>query len=224
MRVDNAFRSALATSDLERTDRWRSTHSKILSAARLEFGASGYARANTIEIAAGAGVTERTLFRHFPSKASLFREAVVEPFHDYIETYVRRWRERGPGVQAPEPAVREFYSQLWDVLDDNRDLMVALAAARTFEDPDGTLFPDLTTELAAQLTGLENVMKAETGVRGWALDPAVLVRMMFGLVTTLSMHGEWLFGPGARPAREHLLDQLTVFTVHGMSGRSGRAE
>ncbi|OGA57695.1 MAG: hypothetical protein A3G81_04265 [Betaproteobacteria bacterium RIFCSPLOWO2_12_FULL_65_14] len=48
----------------------------ILRAATRIFGAKGYAAARTAEIAAAAGVTERTLFRYFPSKQSLYRRVM----------------------------------------------------------------------------------------------------------------------------------------------------
>jgi TetR/AcrR family transcriptional regulator len=45
----------------------------ILKAAARLFGAKGYDGARPAEIAAAAGVTERTLFRYFPTKESLYR-------------------------------------------------------------------------------------------------------------------------------------------------------
>jgi TetR/AcrR family transcriptional regulator len=48
----------------------------ILHAATQLFGAKGYRGARTAEIAALAGVTERTLFRYFPSKDQLYRRVM----------------------------------------------------------------------------------------------------------------------------------------------------
>ena len=45
----------------------------ILEAATLIFSEKGYEGARTAEIAAAAGVTERTLFRYFASKEKLYR-------------------------------------------------------------------------------------------------------------------------------------------------------
>ena len=50
----------------------------ILAAATQLFGDKGYDGARTAEIAARAGVTERTLFRYFPSKNQLY-ERVMFP-------------------------------------------------------------------------------------------------------------------------------------------------
>ena len=48
----------------------------ILAAATRLFGDKGYRGARTAEIAALAGVTERTLFRYFPSKDQLYRRVM----------------------------------------------------------------------------------------------------------------------------------------------------
>ncbi|HYY62372.1 MAG TPA: helix-turn-helix domain-containing protein, partial [Burkholderiales bacterium] len=48
----------------------------ILQAATTIFGARGYRDARTADIAAAAGVTERTLFRYFPTKDQLYRRVM----------------------------------------------------------------------------------------------------------------------------------------------------
>ena len=87
--------------------------------------------------------TVRVLFAHWVQPADggaeLFSEAVVTPFHDYIEHYVARWSQQPPGTLEPQAALRQFYSELLDLLDRDRQLVVALSAARAFEDPDGKI-------------------------------------------------------------------------------------
>ena len=48
----------------------------ILQAATQLFGEKGYSATRTAEIAAAAGVTERTLFSYFPSKEKLYRRVM----------------------------------------------------------------------------------------------------------------------------------------------------
>lgn len=45
----------------------------ILKAAKSVFAANGYEGAKTLQIAVAAGVSEALVFRHFPSKATLYR-------------------------------------------------------------------------------------------------------------------------------------------------------
>jgi TetR/AcrR family transcriptional regulator len=54
---------------------WREV--AILDAATQVFGAKGYKAARTADIASAAGVTERTLFRYFPTKEALYQRVMA---------------------------------------------------------------------------------------------------------------------------------------------------
>src|SRR4051812_28789744 len=49
----------------------------ILQAATRVFGTKGYKAARTADIAAAAGVTERTLFRYFATKEALYQRVMA---------------------------------------------------------------------------------------------------------------------------------------------------
>jgi AcrR family transcriptional regulator len=68
--------SALANSTNRHQLRRRSTHEALRQAALKSFARKGFTNVTVTELAAEAGVTERTFFRHFPTK-----EAVL--FQDY---------------------------------------------------------------------------------------------------------------------------------------------
>jgi AcrR family transcriptional regulator len=68
--------SALIKSTNRHQLRRRSTHEALRQAALKSFARKGFAKVTVTELAAEAGVTERTFFRHFPTK-----EAVL--FQDY---------------------------------------------------------------------------------------------------------------------------------------------
>lgn len=66
------------------------TKEKIMAAARELFEEKGFAAATTREIAARAGISEVTLFRHFESKRGLFNETLHSCFHPYaIDDYLK---------------------------------------------------------------------------------------------------------------------------------------
>ncbi len=68
----------------------RDTRSNILAAARELFEKRGFAAATTKDIAALAGVSEVTLFRHFPTKRALFDETLHSCLHpSTIEEYLK---------------------------------------------------------------------------------------------------------------------------------------
>src|SRR6516225_7103387 len=68
----------------------------LLDAARTLFARQDYRGTTTREIAQVAGVTEHLLFRHFGSKAALFREALVVPFTSFVDDFGRTWQSIVP--------------------------------------------------------------------------------------------------------------------------------
>jgi AcrR family transcriptional regulator len=191
---------------------------KLLEAARECFARSGYPGTTTKEIAMTAGLAEKTLFRHFPTKAQLFRDAVVTPFANFIATYIGAWRERPRGARPAEVSVREFYADAMNVFDQHGRLLVALIAAQTFGGSDPDLEKELRQSLGGMLSGLDHIGEW-VRANGLVLDPAITPRLMFGMVAAAGMHADWLFGTQAPPARERVIDEMTTFTVYGLKGR-----
>lgn len=77
--------------------RSQSTHEALRQAALKSFASKGFANVTVIELAREAGVTERTFFRHFPTK-----EAVL--FQDY-ETHLEWLAE----ALARRPAAESLF-------------------------------------------------------------------------------------------------------------------
>jgi len=68
----------------------KQTREKIIQSARALFEENGFAATTTREIAAKAGVSEVTLFRHFETKRNLFDQTVHSSMHPYkLETYLQ---------------------------------------------------------------------------------------------------------------------------------------
>lgn len=61
------------------TTRGDRTRAKLIEATLAVVAETGYAHASTRAIAAAAGVSEGTIYRHFPDKASLFFAAALQP-------------------------------------------------------------------------------------------------------------------------------------------------
>ena len=60
------------------------TQQAILSAAKKLFITNGYKGTTTVQIAKEAGISEMTLFRHFPSKEEIFL-AVIHPLFFFLD-------------------------------------------------------------------------------------------------------------------------------------------
>jgi AcrR family transcriptional regulator len=60
------------------------TRRVIAAAARVVFVASGYAAANMDDVAKGAAISKKTLYRLFPAKADLFRASIADRIEGFI--------------------------------------------------------------------------------------------------------------------------------------------
>ncbi len=92
--------------DVSRRDR---TREALLTAALESFTEHGYDATTTASIAARAGVTEMTLFRHFPTKASLI---VDDPYDPVIADAVLRRPAHEPLLRATVRGVRDAWVRL----------------------------------------------------------------------------------------------------------------
>src|SRR6187200_825851 len=87
----------------------------FLEAARDLFSRQDYRSTTTREIAERAGVAEHLLFRHFGSKAALFREALVVPFVEFVDDFAARWGSIVAEDPNAEDITREFLGALYDL-------------------------------------------------------------------------------------------------------------
>ena len=93
------------------------------------FSRQDYRSTTTREIAEAAGVSEYLLFRHFGSKAGLFREALVLPFTTFVDGFGQTWQAVIPEETDEEELSRHFVGQLYDVLVEHRGLLLTLVAS-----------------------------------------------------------------------------------------------
>jgi len=78
------------------------TRRQLADSARELFAERGYDATSTADIAAAAGVTERTLFRYFPNKIALLLDEIISQLPEMFQLI----RER-PADEAPYQAVCE---------------------------------------------------------------------------------------------------------------------
>src|SRR3989440_2718765 len=107
----------------------------ILQAATAIFSAKGYRGARTAEIASSAGVTERTLFRYFPSKDQLYRRVMFPAV--LAATMPRELTETGKLFAADSESFRDWHRRVLKLRND-----AARAAAPQFRLMLATLMTD----------------------------------------------------------------------------------
>ncbi len=204
--------------------------SLVLDASRELFAERGYDRVSTRDIADRAGVTHAQVFRHFGTKANLFVDAAYQPFADFVTQYVARWASSGHPSDTPAHNTEVFVRGLYDLLVENRKLLVMLAdhdlAHHDLSDHDAghdvdhgagpeRSNPD-PSSLRDVFDRLEQEVVVEVQARGEAtMDIAYAVRFTFALVYGVVALGEALFPPDRWTDREALTTELSGFVLRG---------
>src|SRR5882757_1996940 len=190
----------------------------VLDASRELFSSHGYSHTSTKRIAEQAGVAEALLFRHFGSKAQLFREAVVEPLVEVLQGYADQWLAYDSPHEAELP-VRSFIDTFFGTLSDRRGFAMALTAASIYSDD---VVEDSGAPLADVLRLIESVVAQEAerfGYRG--LNIPVTARVGVGSVLATAMFRGWIFGTNAgEVADDRITNELERLMIYGVRNRS----
>ncbi|WP_006242133.1 TetR/AcrR family transcriptional regulator [Mycolicibacterium tusciae] len=189
----------------------------LLDAARDLFARRDYRATTTREIAEAAGVTEYLLFRHFGSKAGLFREALVLPFTNFVDEFGTTWQAVVPEKTDEEELSRQFVGRLYDVLVEHKGLLLTLVAS------DGLSEDEIEsagiTDIRRALTLLGQISGEGMRLRGLQsghpdLPAHSTVAMIVGMVALRST----FFGDRP-PSREAIVDELVQAILHGFLHR-----
>jgi AcrR family transcriptional regulator len=189
----------------------------VLEAARELFSTHGYPSTSTKRIAERAGVAEALLFRHFGSKAQLFREAVVDPLVAVLQGYADAWLAYDDPHEPRQP-VRSFIDTFFGALSDRRGFAMALTAAANYLDD---VVDDAGAALADVVRAIERVVVQEAGRFGYqGLNPPITARVGMGSVLASAVFRGWIFGAAASTVSdERITAELEQLMMHGVRGR-----
>ncbi|HEX6390766.1 MAG TPA: helix-turn-helix domain-containing protein [Solirubrobacteraceae bacterium] len=202
---------------------WTESRAAIVDAARTLFSQRSYDDVTTKQIAAAAGLTEMTLFRHFPTKAALFEKAAIEPIHEFLRTWVATWRELPPGARdTPEEGIR-FFEELMAILARERRMLGSLIATVASGGPE-RLSEDGYQMMSRLLDDLEGVFAEESALRGYGDNPHIAPRLIMAMALGIAAQREWLFATGNDPSDDELVRELARFTVWGLTGSPADAQ
>jgi AcrR family transcriptional regulator len=188
----------------------------LLDSAAELFSAHGYTRTSTRTIAAHAGVAEVLLFRHYGSKAVLFREAVQAPLVTAVRRFVDEWSTTDADPR-PAAVVEGFVATLYDMLASYRGSMTALVSAQAYtEEIWGVLAGsvDPVTELFEELETVVLQYAAMSGFTG--LNPPLSSRAAVGMVLGMVVFSDW-FSDDDEPAmtRDRAVAELSALLLFG---------
>ena len=163
---------------------------RLENAALELFAARGFDAVTTAEIAALAGVTERTFFRHFPDK----REVLFDG-ERRLTAWVTEALASVPADVAPWPAMRRAVDLIVPPLEANREDGERLAAI-------AATTPAVRERAAAKEAHLVGLIADLLIARGAAPEEASLVaRTCWGVLAHAI--GAWRAAPGT-PLRQHV--------------------
>nr|WP_090281273.1 TetR/AcrR family transcriptional regulator [Mycolicibacterium komanii] len=189
----------------------------LLDAARELFARQDYRGTTTREIAEAAGVSEYLVFRHFGSKAGLFREALVLPFTNFVDEFGKTWRTVVPEETDEEQLAKQFVGELYDVLVRHRGLLLTLLASDSLSEEE--IESAGITDIRRTLTVLGQISAEGMRIRGIQsshpdLPAHSTVAMIVGMVALRStFHG------AEPPPREAIVDELVQAILHGFLHR-----
>ena len=195
---------------------WGRGRHLLLHSAQELFAEKGYAATSTKEIAARAQVTEAMVFRHFGSKAGLFREVAFAQFSQFMDAFVADWENRPHGVRDPVDEARDFLRGIYEVLQANREMVNAFVAA---DSGNGPLASDEGPGpwLAAILKRFEPIALREAQDRGWRrYDPTVMTRILFGMGLSAALLDLQPGGSTAWPSVDEVIDEMARLIIYGV--------
>jgi AcrR family transcriptional regulator len=190
----------------------------LLDAARTLFARQDYRSTTTREITAAAGVTEHLLFRHFGSKAALFREALVRPFTAFVDQFGSTWQSVIPEETDEQELAAQFVGELYDVFVKHQGLLLTLMASEALSNEE--LAETGIADVRRSLKVLGRISAEGMNIRGLRSDRPDLpahstVAMIAGMAALRSTYF------GARPpSREVIVDELVQAILHGFLHRN----
>ncbi len=182
----------------------KQTKEKLLQAALEMISERGYLGATTRQIASRAGVTEVTLFRHFPSKEKLFEEVLKK------YSFLPALREMLPGAEAraPREVLRELALQYLKVLQLRKKVVrIMLSEIALYPDKLKRVYNSFLNEMIKTLSGYFQSLQGSGRLR--AVNPERASRAFLGMLFSFFLTEEVI--RGRRLKRETLEEVVSEF-------------
>lgn len=167
-------------------------HQGILGAAMRLFNTNGYAATTTASIAKEAGVTEKTMYRHFSNKQVLFAECVFSITRDLARIWDEAQEQNPDDNLAYLKAVSRAYARFVIDNPDKSMFLVHLYSYRVIPELDEG-FRDFVQNLLDETEAIIRSLKKKRTVKS-SIHPRVLAGVFIGQYFTNVFLNEFL-GP-----------------------------
>jgi AcrR family transcriptional regulator len=178
----------------------------LLDAAVALFNERGYEATSMDELATRLGVTKSAIYHHVPSKVELLRLALDRALDALFALTQETGATTGPAIERLEYVVRGSVR----VLAAELPFVTLLLRLRGNTEVERTAL-QRRREFDRIVTGLVRAAEHEGDVRA-DVDPAVLSRLLFGTVNSLT---EW-YRPGGDLSPDDLTDAVVAITFSGL--------
>jgi AcrR family transcriptional regulator len=193
---------------LPRARRGRPGHSldSLLAVAVAVFNERGFEATSMEELATRLGISKSAIYHHVPSKIELLRLALDRALDGLFGVLREPGATTGPAVERLEHVVRGSVR----VLTDELPFVTLLLRVRGNSDVERAAL-GRRREFDRVVTDLVRAAAREDGLRP-DVDPAVISRLLFGTVNSLT---EW-YRPGGSLSADALADTLVAITFGGL--------
>jgi len=176
----------------ERLKEYEKRHQEILTAAMRLFNANGYAATTTASIAREAGVTEKTMYRHFENKQVLFSQCIASITRDLDELWQIALEKNRDDSLAYLKAVSSSFADFVINNPDRSKFLVHLYTYRQIPELDEGFRKDVEQRIDT----IEKVIRSlqENGSVKTGIHPRVLAGVFVGSYFTTVFLNEFL-GP-----------------------------
>ena len=178
----------------------------LLATAVALFNERGYEATSMDELATRLGVTKSAIYHHVPSKVELLRLALDRALDALFALTQETGATTGPAIARLEYVVRGSVR----VLAAELPYVTLLLRLRGNTEVERTAL-QRRREFDRIVTGLVRAAEHEGDVRT-DVDPAVLSRLLFGTVNSLT---EW-YRPGGDLSADDLADAVVAITFSGL--------
>lgn len=183
----------------------------ILDAAAEEFGTHGYAEASIRRLARNASVSMSVVYRHFPTKADLFRETTLAPFLDFLHEFTSKWQSQVDTPWEDFDLLSAYMRDLHDSFQRHENALIGLLIVSREANPE--LIEEIRSSVSKVFESFQVISSTETSRRPQfeAATIAKILQITMGTVLGVSLTRSW-FPEDTQPT----IEEITRFGLYGI--------